>query len=67
MRKLEFPRMLWQRWEKAEMFMETIRQLSEGAPREAARAVLRLKMAVQKENYDKAAAGIEELEAFLQS
>ncbi len=46
--------------------METIRQLSEGAPREAARAVLRLKMAVQKENYDKAAAGIEELEAFLQ-
>ena len=54
-------------WEKAEMFMETIRQLSEGAPREAARAVLRLKMAVQKENYDKAAAGIEELEAFLQS
>lgn len=53
-------------WEKAEMFMETIRQLSEGAPREAARAVLRLKMAVQKENYDKAAAGIEELEAFLQ-
>ncbi|MDE6890733.1 MAG: hypothetical protein K2P50_02955 [Lachnospiraceae bacterium] len=52
-------------WEKAEMFMETIRQLSEGAPREVARVVLRLKMAVQKENYDKAAAGFEELQSFL--
>lgn len=52
-------------WEKAEMFMETIRQLAGGAPREAARAVLRLKMAVQKENYDKAAAGIDELKTFL--
>ena len=40
-------------WEKAEMFMETIRQLTEGAPSDVRRQVLRLKMAVQKENYDK--------------
>lgn len=40
-------------WEKAEMFMETIRQLTEGAPPDVRRQILRLKMAVQKENYDK--------------
>lgn len=40
-------------WEKAEMFMETIKQLTQGAPREIGTAVLRLKMAVQKGNYDK--------------
>ncbi len=40
-------------WEKAEMFMETVKQLTEGAPREVSRLVLRLKMAIQKENYDK--------------
>lgn len=40
-------------WEKAEMFMDTIKQLTEGAPREVSRLVLRLKMAIQKENYDK--------------
>ena len=54
-------------WEKAEMFMETLRQLTEGAPREVSRVVLRLKMAVQKENYDKVTAGFEELKAFLQA
>lgn len=48
-------------WHKAEDFMETVRQLTEGAPRDAARCVLRLKMAVQKENYDKAIASLEEL------
>lgn len=53
-------------WEKAEMFMETIRQLAEGAPREVGRIILKLKMAVQKENYDKVSAGYEELKAFLQ-
>lgn len=52
-------------WEKAEMFMETARQLSEGAPHEVARKFLRLKMAVQKENYDKVIAGYNELEALL--
>ncbi|MGN0439123.1 MAG: ATP-binding protein [Lachnospiraceae bacterium] len=41
-------------WEKAEMFMETIRQLTMEAPKEVKSSVLRLKMAVQKEDYDKA-------------
>ncbi len=50
-------------WEKAEDFMETIRQLTEEAPREVTRGVLRLKMAVQKANYDKAIKGLEELKA----
>lgn len=52
-------------WEKAEMLMETVRQLTEGSPREVSRAVLRLKMAVQKENYEKAVAGCEELKTTL--
>lgn len=50
-------------WEKAEMFMDIIKQLTEGAPREVGRIVLRLKMAIQKENYDKVVA---ELDAFEQ-
>ena len=49
-------------WEKAEMFMETVRQLAEEAPAEVKRGVLRLKMAIQKENYEKAAAEYEKLE-----
>ncbi len=40
-------------WEKAEMFVEVIKQLTEGAPREIKTAVLKLKMAVQKEKYEK--------------
>ena len=40
-------------WEKAEMFMEVIRQLTENAPREVKSATLRLKMAVQKGDYEK--------------
>lgn len=52
-------------WEKAEMFMEIIKQLTEEAPPEMKRAVLRLKMAIQKENYDKVTAGFEELDKFL--
>lgn len=52
-------------WEKAEMFMETIKQLAEGAPREIGRVMLRLKMAIQKENYDKVVAEYEELQTFL--
>lgn len=54
-------------WEKAEMFMDTIRQLAEGAPHEVGRVILRLKMAVQKENYDRITAGFEELKGFLQA
>ncbi len=53
-------------WEKAEMFMDIIRQLTQGAPREVGRVILKLKMAVQKENYDKVTAGFEELKTFLQ-
>lgn len=52
-------------WEKAEMFMETIKQLTEDAPSEAKRIVLRLKMAIQKENYEKVSAGFEELKQLL--
>ncbi len=40
-------------WEKAEMFMETVRQLMEDAPPERKRQALKLKMAIQKEDYDK--------------
>ena len=53
-------------WEKAEMFMETIRQLTESAPREFGRGILRLKMAVQKANYEKAVAQYQELETALE-
>jgi len=53
-------------WEKAEMFMETIRQLTEEAPQDVKRAVLRLKMAIQKENYDKVTADYAELNRILQ-
>lgn len=52
-------------WEKAEMFMETIRQLTEEAPWEVKRIVLRLKMAIQKENYEKVAAEFDALNQFL--
>lgn len=52
-------------WEKAEMFTDAIKQLSDGAPREVSTAVLRLKMAVQKENGEKATAAIEQLRSLL--
>ena len=47
------------------MFMDTVKQLTEGAPREVGRVVLRLKMAIQKENYDKITAEFEALNHFL--
>lgn len=49
-------------WEKAEMFMESIKQLTENAPQELKTKVLRLKMAVQKGDYTKATAAYEILE-----
>jgi len=52
-------------WEKAEMFMESIRQLTENAPREVSMLVLRLKMAVQKENYDKISVNLEGLKTLI--
>lgn len=54
-------------WEKAEMFMETVRQLTAEAPSEVKRVVLRLKMAIQKENYDKITAEYAELNKFLEN
>ncbi len=53
-------------WEKAEMFMDTVRQLTEGAPHEVKRMVLRLKMSIQKENYDKVTAEFRDLKNYLQ-
>lgn len=53
-------------WEKAEMFMETIRQLTADAPQEISRAVLRLKMAIQKANYEKISAGMDALKALIE-
>lgn len=52
-------------WEKAEMFMEIIRQLTEGASWEVRRVVLKLKMAIQKENYEKVTAEFEQLNNLL--
>lgn len=54
-------------WEKAEMFMDTIRQLTADAPQEVSRAVLRLKMAVQKENYERISTGMEALKNLIEA
>lgn len=53
-------------WEKAEMFMDTVRQLTADAPQEVSRAVLRLKMAIQKENYEKISTGLDALKALIE-
>lgn len=52
-------------WEKAETFTDAIKQLTDGAPHEIKTAVLKLKMAVQKENSEKSIAIIEELNELL--
>ena len=54
-------------WEKAEMFVETVRQLTTEAPSEVKRVALRLKMAIQKENYDKITAEYAELNKILEN
>ena len=54
-------RMEMDNWEKAEMFAETIKQLTADAPIEIKSTILRLKMAVQKEDYNKAFAAFEVL------
>lgn len=46
------------------MFMETVRQLAEGAPPEVKRTILRLKMAIQKGSYDKVIAEYHKLGEF---
>ncbi len=52
-------------WEKAEMFIEIVKQLTDTAPKEIKTGVLKLKMAVQRENYDKTAAAFEVLKELL--
>ncbi len=52
-------------WEKAELFMDALRNLSENAPQEIKGAVLRLKMAVQKGDYDKSIAAFEKLQSLI--
>ena len=47
------------------MFMENIRQLTADAPQDVSRAVLRLKMAIQKENYEKISTGMDTLKALV--
>ena len=49
-------------WEKSEMFMVSIKELTDSAPQEIKKNVLRLKMAVQKGAYEKAVAAYEVLE-----
>jgi hypothetical protein len=53
-------------WEKAEMFMEAIKQLTDDAPREVKSPALRLKMAVQKGDYQKTTQGFEKLQKALE-
>lgn len=48
-------------WEKAETFMTAVKQLTDAAPQEIRTGVLRLKVAVQKEDYDKTSAAYETL------
>lgn len=52
-------------WEKAEMFADIIKQLTEGAPKEVKNAVLKMKMAVQKEDYQKIQTTYETLQVLL--
>ena len=52
-------------WEKAEMFADAVKQLVEGAPREVKSAALRMKMAVQKGDYEKSQAAYELLQKSL--
>ena len=52
-------------WEKAEGFAETIKELLSEAPGEIKSAALRLKMAVQKGDYEKAVAAYETLQKLL--
>lgn len=50
-------------WEKAEGFMESIKQLTAEAPREIKSSILKLKMAVQKSDYDKSVAAYDTVQA----
>jgi hypothetical protein len=52
-------------WEKAEGFADVLRRLTEQAPREIKNAVLRLKMAVQKADYESTETAFEKLKAVI--
>lgn len=52
-------------WEKAEMFADAVKQLVEEAPREIKSAAFRLKMSVQKGDYDKTVAAYETLRSMI--
>lgn len=52
-------------WEKAEFFTESIKILTSEAPKEIKTGALRLKMAVQKSNYDKSMAAYDTLKNIL--
>jgi signal transduction histidine kinase len=52
-------------WEKAESFADVLRRLTDSAPREIKNAVLRLKMAVQKADYESIETAFEKLKAVL--
>ncbi|MDD6505525.1 MAG: ATP-binding protein, partial [Lachnospiraceae bacterium] len=52
-------------WEKAEMFMDTVRKLIESGPEDVRKAGLRLKMAVQKGDYDKTVKAFDTLKELL--
>ncbi len=52
-------------WEKAEMFVDTVKQLVEDAPREVKSAALRLKMTVQRGDYEKTVVAFENLQKLL--
>ena len=53
-------------WEKAEMFADTLKQLTEEAPAEIKSGAFRLKMAVQRGDYDKTTAAYEKLQTLLE-
>ena len=52
-------------WEKAEVFMTAVKQLTDAAPQEVRTAALRLKMAVQKADYEKTTTAYETLKELL--
>ena len=52
-------------WEKAETFMTAVKQLTDAAPQEVRTAALRLKMAVQKADYEKTTTAYETLMGLL--
>ncbi len=57
---------LMENWEKAEMFADMIKQLTEDAPGEIKKTALRMKMAVQKEDSDRVTEYQEQLQRLME-